>query len=556
MRGVPGDEADKAPPAAPSEGPNEPPRPARFAALRKRLAPLSPWGPPLKADRITRPQRRVPAVAGTLAATTALLAVLILRFNGIGTFLPETAVEFVVDHIPGALEATAIGLMGGFAKVLALAAAILAFVAVHGLFALYYPRATQVLGERWKVVAAFAALPAGATLFLVLPLFGQGVAGSMEPGGPAPAIASAILSSLVYALVLDFAYGEFSRKHPTGIDVTRRTAIQGALILLLAASLGTAILSGGITRTGRLSLPSLPALWAREVTPTADFYVVSKNLMSPTVDPSSWTLTVDGLVDRPFTLTSNELLARPQVEHHATLMCVSNEVGGNLIGNGLWSGVSLESLFAEAGVRSSATWVEFTCYDGYIVGVPLLRARAPGAMLALFLNGERLNRDHGFPARVLVPNLYGMMNPKWLTAIRLVDHEVRGFWQLKGWTNDGTIRAQAIIAVAPQSATMGARASIGGVAFAGSRPITRVEVSDDGGVSWSDAVLRPPLSPYAWTLWSYEWTPDRSGVVRIHARAWYLESPGGAERLQPTVLESPFPNGSSGVDEVAVTVAA
>jgi DMSO/TMAO reductase YedYZ molybdopterin-dependent catalytic subunit len=533
-----------------------PAKPARFAALRARLAPASPWGPPLEAALITKAQRRVPAVAGTLAATTALLAVLILRFNGVGIFLPETAVEWVVDHIPGALEATAIGLMGGFAKVLALAAAIVGFVVVHGFFALYYPRVEEILGDRWKVAAVFAGVPAAVTLLVVLPFFGAGVAGSEDPRGAGPAIGSVIAGSVLYALVLDVAFQDFTKRHPQGIDLTRRTAIQGALILLLAASLGTAILSSGVTRAGRFSYPTVSAMRGREITPTEEFYVVSKNLMSPTVDPSSWSLTVDGLVDQPFTLSSNELLARTQTEEVATLECVSNQVGGNLISSGRWRGVPFSELLAEAGVRPQATWVLFTCYDGYTVGVPLLRAQAPGALLALHLNGERLTRDHGFPARILMPNLYGMMNPKWLTKITLVDHEVSGYWQQKGWTNDARIRPQAIIAVAPQTAQRGLPAAVGGVAFAGNRRITRVEVSDDGGSTWASATLDAPLSENAWTLWSFDWNPRRTGALRLAARAYFEETPGGAESLQPTARESPFPNGASGIDEVAVTVTA
>lgn len=536
--------------------PAKPPRLAFLAPLCARLAPISPWGPPLNPGDFSKAQRRVPAIAGTLAATVALLALLILRFDGIGTFLPENAVEWVVDHIPGALEATAIGLMGGFAKVLALGVAIAGFVVVHGFFALYYRRFEAILGARWKVVAAFAALPAVVILFVVLPIFGLGVAGSEDPRGAAPSIISAVLGSLVYAGILDLAFREFTRKNPDGIDITRRTAIQSALILLMAAAVGTAVLSGGLTRIGRLSFPSSSSLSGREVTPTSEFYVVSKNLMSPAVDPSSWTLTVDGLVDNPLAFTSNQLLERNLEEHYATLECVSNEVGGNLIGNGLWRGVPMSELFDEAGVRPNATWVMFTSYDGYTVGVPLLRARAPGAMLALYLNGDRLTADHGFPARVLTPDLYGMMNPKWLTKITLIDHAYQGYWQQKGWTNDGAIKPQAIIAVAPQNIPNGTATEIAGVAFAGARAITDVEVSVDGGATWSSAVRKAPLSPFAWTLWSFAWTPHAPGSTTVMARAYYEATPGASGTLQPTGHESPFPSGASGVDQVAVTVTA
>jgi DMSO/TMAO reductase YedYZ molybdopterin-dependent catalytic subunit len=530
------------------------PRARRFAALRARLAPISPWGPPLLPAEFTKPRRRLVAVAGTLAATVALLAVLILRFQGAGMFVPEVAVEWVVDHIPGSLEAGAIGLMGGFAKVIGLSLAIAGFLAVHAFFALYYPRVHALSGARWKTIVFFAAAPTAGTLFVALPVFGQGIAGVNSYQGVGAATVGALASSIVFAAVLDLSYREFSRTSPQGVDITRRTAIQAAAILLLAGALGGAILNGFVTRVGRLSFTSLSALRDNEVTPSGEFYVVSKNLSPPTVNPSTWALAVDGLVDRPLSLSSNELLARPQTEEYVTLECVSNEVGGNLISNGRWQGIPLRGLLAEAGVQSGATWVQFTCADDYVVGVPLMRAQAPGSMLALQLNGERVTREHGFPARILVPGLYGMMHAKWLTKITLVDHEVRGFWQLKGWTNDGRIKTTAIIAVAPPTARLGGAETIAGVAFAGERQVSRVEISVDGGGSWAGATLRAPLSPYAWTLWSYDWTPAAEGRAKVFVRAY--ERSGATEAVQPSAPASPFPEGSSGYDTLDITVTA
>jgi DMSO/TMAO reductase YedYZ molybdopterin-dependent catalytic subunit len=530
------------------------PTTGRFAALRARLAPISPWGPPLLPTEFTKPRRRLVAVAGTMAATVALLAVLILRFQGAGMFVPEVAVEWVVDHIPGSLEAGAIGLMGGFAKVIGLSFAIAGFLAVHAFFALYYPRVQAIAGARWKAFVFFAGAPTGGTLFIALPLFGQGIAGASSYQGVGAALVGALVSSVVFASVLDLSYREFSRTSPQGVDITRRTAIQAAAILLLAGAVGGAVLNGFVTRVGRFSQPSLSALRDHEVTPVGEFYLVSKNLSPPTVNPSTWALVVDGLVDRPLSLSSNELLARPQRDQYVTLECVSNEVGGNLISNGQWQGISLGGLLAEAGVQSGATWAQFTCADDYVVGVPLLRAQAPGSMLALSLNSERITRDHGFPARILVPGLYGMMHAKWLTKITLVDHEVRGFWQLKGWTNDARIKTTAIIAVAPATARLGGTETIAGVAFAGDRQVSRVEVSVDGGSTWADATLRAPLSAYAWTLWSYDWTPATEGRAKVVVRAY--ERNGGLDTLQQAAPASPFPDGSSGYDNLDITVTA
>ncbi len=533
-----------------ADGEKKPPaRGFRAWALR-----LSPWGPPLKAGGYPKKRRRIPALAGVLAAAVALLVALLLRFEGAGLFVPEAAVDFAVGQIPGSFESAAISLMGGGAKVLALAVAIFGFLAAHAAFALYYPRVERIVGKRWMAVAVFSALPALATLFIALPLFGKGLAGSEDASGVAGALLSASASSAAFGLVLDAAQREFSRTYPEGIDLTRRTAIRAAAVLLLAAALGAVLLGGIVTRVGRLAFGSTAELKANEVTPNGSFYKVSKNITDPAVDPSTWRLEVGGLVDRPLTLTSNELLARPLTEEVVTLECVSNEVGGNLISSARWSGVPLSQLLSEAGVKAGASWVVFECADGYDVGVPLLRAQGQGALLALNMNGERLPREHGFPARVLVPGLYGMMNAKWVRQVRLVDQPHAGYWQRKGWTNEGAIRLTAIIAVAPTSVVRGRAVEIGGVAFAGERRIVRVEVTQDGGATWAVASLEPPLSPYAWTIWTYNWTSSAEGIRRLEVRA--VEEGGGNGTEQTRARASPYPTGAAGLDAVEVTVTA
>ncbi len=545
--------------APPGEGrkPEVPawPEPARAkGGARAWLVRLSPWGPPLRPEEFPKKRRRVPALAGVLAATVALLVALVLRFQGAGLFVPEAAVDFAVARIPGSFESAAISLMGGGAKVFGLAVAILGFLAAHAFFALYYPRVERILWQRWVAVSVFSAVPALATLLIVLPLFGKGLAGSDDAAGAPGALLGVVASSLAFGLVLDAAQREFSRTHPEGIDITRRTAIRAAAVVLIAAALGAVLIGGVVTRVGRLAFGSAADLKANEVTPNGAFYKVSKNLTDPAVDPSSWRLEVGGLVDQPLSLTSNQLLARTLTEEVVTLECVSNEVGGNLISNARWQGVPLAQLLADAGVHAAATWVVFECADGYDVGVPLLRAQGPGAMLALHMNGERLPREHGFPARVLVPGLYGMMNAKWVRQIRLVDQPFQGYWQRKGWTNEGAIRLTAILAVAPASAVKGRAVEIGGVAFAGERRIVRVEVTEDGGATWAQASLQQPLSPFAWTLWTYDWTPAAEGIRRLEVRA--VEEGGASGIEQTRARASPYPSGSTGFDSVEVTVAA
>lgn len=528
------------------------PQAAPSGGVRRLLRLLSPWGPPLPRERVDRKQRRVPLVAGALAGAAALDALLVLRFSGLAVFIPEVAVEWTVDNIPGSLESTAIGLMGGYAKVLALAVAVVAFVIAHSVFALYYARAQALLKSRWLADAGFAAVPAVAILAVLLPLFGEGVAGERSSAGMATAVLSTVLGSLVYAGVLDLAVREIRASHPGGLDITRRTLLQATAAISLVAVLAFAGLSTFVIRATRLAFGSVAELFTGEVTTNDSFYVVSKNLDDPAVNPSMWSLTVDGLVGAPLVLSSNELLSRSASEEFVTLECVSNPVGGNLIGNARWSGVALAGLIDEAQPKPSATWVILSCADGYTVGVPLIRARAPTSLVALLMNGERLPRRHGFPARILVPGLYGMFHAKWLTRITLTDREYLGYWQEKGWTNKGVIRPTAIIAVAPAQAKRGEPASVGGVALAGDRQITRVEVSDDGGRTWALATLKPPLAPTAWTLWTYAWSPSASGSVHLIARAWSQD--GGTEEVQESAAAGPYPEGAAGYDSVQVAV--
>ena len=175
----------------------------------------------------------------------------------------------------------------------------------------------------------------------------------------------------------------------------------------------------------------------------------------------------------------------------------------------------------------------------------------PSTLVAIHMNSDSapLTMNHGFPARIVVPGLYGMFDAKWVTRITVVRGEYLGFWQQKGWTNGGAIRTTAIIATPPPDSVVGGAVEIGGVAFAGDRGISRVDVSTDGGATWSPATIFPALSPFTWTLWAFRWTPLIGGTHRIVARA--IDGTGAAQESSP---EPPFPNGASGYDSIALLV--
>ena len=181
------------------------------------------------------------------------------------------------------------------------------------------------------------------------------------------------------------------------------------------------------------------------LTPNADFYRIDTSFSPPTIDPATWKMTIDGMVEHPITITYDELLARPMIERIVTLTCVSNEVGGDLIGSSLWGGVRLADVLRAAGPKAAAVDAVFRCADGYTVGVPVERLMHPYALLAVAQNRQPLAQEHGFPCRVRIPSLYGMMNAKWLESIELVPRDVKGFWAQRGWSDVGIVRTESRI---------------------------------------------------------------------------------------------------------------
>jgi len=310
-----------------------------------------------------------------------------------------------------------------------------------------------------------------------------------------------------------------------------------------------------ISKKGRLVFASIAEMFSKEQTPTSEFYVVTKNVIDPTVDAGTWQLSIGGLLSNPTTYSYADLQALATVDEFVTLECVSNEVGGNLISMAEWTGVRLATVLQSAGADLSAdNWIVFTCADGYTAGIPIAKAMDPNTLVAIYMNGGPLATAHGYPARIIVPGLYGMFHAKWVTKIEVVQGEFRGYWQQKGWTNSddshGRVNTVAIIATPADNAVVGGMVDIGGVAFAGDRGISRVEVSTDGGSTWTDATLYPrPGRALTWVLWTFSWTPPHGGSFRIVARAY-----DAAGVIQDATPFPPFANGASGYDSITLLV--
>ena len=313
------------------------------------------------------------------------------------------------------------------------------------------------------------------------------------------------------------------------------------------------VAGGGGVAPGETRVPGEPDVEGLSsfVTPNDDFYRIDTALVIPQVDPDAWRLRVTGMVDEPFELTYEELLDLPLEEHAVTMACVSNEVGGDLVGNARWRGVPRAALLERAGVQDGATQIMGHSVDGFTAGFPteVLDDGRP-AMVVVGMNGEVLPIPHGFPARLVIPGLYGYVSAtKWLDEIRLTTLEAEdGYWIPRGWSKEGPIKTQARIDV-PRSGSQvpAGRTAVAGVAWAPTRGIERVEVQVDGG-GWQEARLGPGNSDDTWRQWVLEWDGE-PGSHELTVRAT-----DGTGATQTADSAPPAPDGATGRHSVTVTV--
>jgi DMSO/TMAO reductase YedYZ molybdopterin-dependent catalytic subunit len=298
----------------------------------------------------------------------------------------------------------------------------------------------------------------------------------------------------------------------------------------------------------RLDVPGITPL----VTPNDTFYRIDTALLTPRVDAADWRLTVDGMVDRPFSLTYPELLEMPLVEQYVTIACVSNEVGGRLVGNALWRGARLRDLLDRAGVQPGATQIVGRAVDGWTAGFPTswLEVEGREALVAVAMNDEPLPPAHGYPARLIVPGLYGYVSAtKWLSNIHLTTWEgFDGYWVPLGWAKEGPILTQSRIDVPSDGAGLApGPVAVAGVAWAPDRGISAVEVRvDDGG--WQPAEISTPISDATWVQWLLRWeaTPG-SHTLRVRAT-------DGTGEVQTDRQTRPAPDGARGHHTIRVQV--
>jgi DMSO/TMAO reductase YedYZ molybdopterin-dependent catalytic subunit len=290
------------------------------------------------------------------------------------------------------------------------------------------------------------------------------------------------------------------------------------------------------------------------VTPNDDFYRIDTALVTPAVDLAAWRLRVHGLVEREVVMTFDELVALPLVDRYVTIACVSNEVGGNLIGNAKWTGVRLADVLDMAGVKPEATQVVPRSVDGWAAGFPTSWVMAPerprDALIAVKMNDVPLPAAHGFPARLIVPGLYGYVSAtKWLSDIELTTWEAfDSYWVPRGWAKEAPVLTQSRIDTPRNGASLRAgTVPLGGVAWAMDRGISRVEVRVDDG-SWQEARLAEAIGPQTWVQWRFDAQLD-PGAHNLHVRATDDTGTVQEERRTP-----PDPDGARGYHAILVQV--
>jgi len=283
-----------------------------------------------------------------------------------------------------------------------------------------------------------------------------------------------------------------------------------------------------------------------EYTPLERHYRIDINTTPPKIDGMLWRLKIGGLVEKPLTFTLDDLRRYEPLHQFVTLSCISNPVGGDLIGTTRWTGVSLKSFLRDLGLKPGATHLKISSADGFWETLALETVMADErVMLAYAWDGVPLLEDHGFPLRLYIPDLHGMKQPKWIESIEVTDHWEPGYWVVRGWDKVARMKATSVIDTIAVDMTLISAdqrklVPVGGIAHAGARGISKVEVQVDGG-AWQTAALRTPLSQTTWVIWRYDW-PFQPGKHTFTVRCY-----DGSNTPQIVEAMPPAPSGASGL---------
>ncbi|MEF3405578.1 molybdopterin-dependent oxidoreductase [Agromyces sp. CCNWLW203] len=405
------------------------------------------------------------------------------------------------------------------------------------------------------------------------------VAGASRANASMLAIVPSAVAAIAAMLALTFLLRRVPRvgdtrqpssHQPSGVDRRRFLGWAGGAVALgaLAAFGGYALQAGARAVTAVRDAITLPKASttatvpagaelgidgvAPIITPNAEFYRIDTALAVPAVDPADWSLRIHGLVDREITLTWDELLALPLEESITTLACVSNEVGGDLIGNAVWLGYPIRELLARAGPSADADMVLSRSIDGFTASTPLEALQDDrDAILAVGMNGEPLPAEHGFPVRMVVPGLYGYVSAtKWVVDLEVTRFDAASaYWTDRGWSERGPIKLSSRIDVPRQGQSVSpGSAVIAGVAWHQHVGIAGVEVQIDDG-DWREAELATAINDDTWVQWKFEWADASAGSHTVRVRAI-----GADGDVQTAKRQGVVPDGATGLDEVTVEV--
>ncbi len=437
---------------------------------------------------------------------------------------------------------------------------------------------TALITGTYLLLAAFAAvigvlalrdIRLGYAGIGVFGLVGAVAAVSRAGNGPGAALPSLIGAGAGAVLLYQLIRGPRTRRPDLETARGRRSVLIGS-----GLALGSALIAGLIGRNigerrnvakqraevvlpeAESPAPALPPDAATGgqtpfVTSNKDFYRIDTALVVPQVDPTSWTVTIKGMVERPLTLTYAQLLARPMIERYITMCCVSNPVGGDLISNAKFLGVSLKDLLDEVGVSPDADQIVGQSVDGFTAGSPTkVVMDGRDAMIAVGMNGQPLPVEHGFPARTVVPGLYGYVSgTKWLSSLTLTTFAAfDAYWIPRGWSQMGPVKTESRIDVPQDGDTRKAGSiTVAGVAWAQHRGISKVEVQVDND-GWQVATLDAVPSIDTWRQWYWVWnaTPG-THIVEVRAT-------DNAGDTQTSDVEDVAPNGATGYHMIQVTV--
>lgn len=514
------------------------------------------------------PHRRWAAALTGVIAMFAFLAVAelgALVLGGAGS--PLVAVgSAVIDLAPRAAKDLMVSLFGNGDKVALFVLMTVVLVAI-----------TAGAGVLERIRPPYGALVfAAGGLLALLAVTTRSGSGTLDG---APTVAGVAAAVVVLRLLLQrLRRWEDARAVPTAATDRADAVQRRSFIAWAVTTAAVAAVVGGASRLGSASLQAAaavrravrlpePATAAAPVpsgasldvagitpyvTPNADFYRIDTALRVPSIDPADWSLKITGEVEDEVEITWDELLALPLEEHMATLSCVSNEVGGDLIGNALWLGYPIRSLLARARPRSGADMVLSRSIDGFTAGTPLdvLQDEGTQALVAVGMNGEPLPAEHGFPARLVVPGLFGYVSAtKWVTELQVTRFSrAQGYWTPRGWSERGPVKLESRIDTPSDGASVsvGDRVPIAGVAWQPHTGVKAVQVKV-GDADWQDAELADSVSADTWRQWVYRWTATK-GRHEVQVRAVSADG-----EVQTSVQRPPAPNGASGWHGVTIT---